>query len=705
MTKRMKYITALAVIGATTSVNTLAQELVVEEVIVTAQKREQRLVDVPVAITALGGEEIAQKGLTNIQDISFAVPGMALREDGPGTYQIFMRGLSNQYGTDALVGVYLDEAPITLTGFDQLDARPLDLERVEVLKGPQGTLYGQGTVAGAIRYITRSPDLNAFGGSIEAQESFISGGDSREVITGVFNAPIVRDVFGIRIAATLEEGGGWQDQPEAGIKDGNNQDLRNVRVKALWKPTDVLSVQAMAVVHRNESELGLGYENPDRTVTVAVDPARRLVPKEFDYELYNLDVKYDVGFGELLSSTTYIDYRHRYPFSYIATNETNYGAFAPGGAIISGTDIREQNMHQFTQELRMSSSGDGRFNYTYGLFYRELKGRFTAVYDTLIDYNDPAFTDEYYSDLPYLDYDQYKSYAVFGDVSYRITDRWEVGAGLRYFEDDQETFDGFATEEDSFDSFDPRFYTSFRATDNINIYASAGSGFRSGGFNQGALPNYQPEQLWSYELGSKGVLAGGVLAYEVAVFYSDYDDMLRRGLILNQDGTTNQNTTNIGKVEVKGAEAGLTWRASGGLTLNATAAYMDSEVVEVRSTDATNLAGDPVDYVPEISYTLGANYDFDLTATMPAFLRLDYSYRDKVSYIDRSVFYSQFLPYYSDDISLLSARLGVTVGDARIELFGTNLTNENKWIDPYHEWTNANRTRPREWGVKVGYSF
>ena len=705
MATRFRYITALAVVGATTSVSTMAQELSVEEVIVTAQKREQRLIDVPVAITAISGGEIEQKGLKDIQDISFAVPGMALREDGPGSYQIFMRGLSNQYGSDALVGVYLDEAPLTLTGFDQLDSRPFDLERVEVLKGPQGTLYGQGSVAGAIRYITKSPDLTAFGGSIEAQESFISGGDSREVITGVLNAPIVTDKFGIRIAATAQEGGGWQDQPQAGIKNGNNQDLRNVRMKALWRPSDALSVQGMVVVHRNDSELGLGYENPDRTVTVAVDRSRRLVAKEFDYDLYNLDVKLDVGIGELLSSSTYIDYAHRFPFSYIATDKTNYGAFAPGGAIIEGTDERQQAMHQFSQELRLSSSGDGPLNYTVGAFYRALGSRYEAVYDTLIDYNDPAFPDEYYSDLPYLDKDQYESYALFGDVSYRLTDRWEVGAGVRYFEDDQETFNGTFTETDSFNSTDPRFYTSFKVTDGINIYASAGSGFRSGGFNQGALPNYQPEQLWSYELGSKGVFGGGVVAYEVAVFYSDYKDMLRRGLILNSDGTTDQNTTNIGKVEVKGAELGLTWHPFDRLTLNMTAAYMDSEVVSVKATDATNLAGDPVDYVPEISYTLGANYDFDLTAAMPAFFRVDYSYRDKVSYIDRSVFYAQYLPFYSDDISLLSARLGVSLGRASVELFGNNLTNTNKWIDPYHDWTNANRTRPREIGVKVGYSF
>jgi outer membrane receptor protein involved in Fe transport len=705
MATRLKYITALAVVGATTSVSTMAQELVVEEVIVTAQKREQRLVDVPVAITAISGGELEQKGLRDVQDISFAVPGMALREDGPGSYQIFMRGLSNQYGSDALVGVYLDEAPLTLTGFDQLDSRPLDLERVEVLKGPQGTLYGQGSVAGAIRYITKSPDLTEWGGSIEAQESFISGGDSREVITGVLNAPIVTDKFGIRIAATAQEGGGWQDQPQAGIKDGNNQDLRNVRVKALWKPTDALSIQGMVVVHRNESELGLGYENPDRTVTVAVDRARRLVPKEFDYNLYNLDVKYDLGFGELLSSSTYIDHTHHYPFSYIAGPQTNYGEFVAGGAVIEGTDDRLQQMHQFSQEVRLSSAGDGFFNYTVGGFYRKLASRFTDTYDSLYDYNNPAFPDDYYSDIPYLDKDWYESYALFGDVSFKLTERFELGGGVRYFKDDQKTFDGSATEKDSFDSVDPRVYASFKVTDDINLYASVGSGFRSGGFNRGDLPNYDPEQLVSYELGSKGVLGGGVVAYEVAVFYSDYKDMLRRGLILNSDGTTDSRTSNIGKVEVKGAEAGVTWRPLERLALSATAAYMDSEVVEVKSTDATNIVGDPVDYVPELSYTLGAMYNFDLTATVPGFFRVDYSYRDKVSYVDRSVFYDQFLPYYSDDISMLSARVGVTLGQANVELFGTNLTNENKWIDPYHYWTNANRTRPRELGIKVGYSF
>ena len=151
-------------------------------------------------------------------------------------------------------------------------------------------------------------------------------------------------------------------------------------------------------------------------------------------------------------------------------------------------------------------------------------------------------------------------------------------------------------------------------------------------------------------------------------------------------------------------EAGFTWRATDGLTLNATAAYNDSEIVEVNATDATNVPGDPVDYVPELAYTLGAHYSFEM-GSLPSYFRVDYSYRDAMSYVDRTSFPAENVPRWSDDIGLLDARFGVTWNAAWFELYGTNVTNENKWIDPYHAWTNANRTRPRAIGIKVGYNF
>lgn len=693
MIKKSRHLLMFSLAALAQPAMTLAQDTALEEIIVTAQKREQRLIDVPVAITALSGDELAQRGLSSIQDISFAVPGMAMREDGPGSYTIFMRGLSNQYGSDALVGVYLDEAPLSLTGFDQLDSRVMDLERVEVLKGPQGTLYGQGSVAGAVRYITKDPVLDVFDGSVEASTAFIDDGDSKESFTGIVNLPLVTDKFAVRLAGTMEQGGGWQDQPQAGIEDGNNQDLINFRAKALWRITDALDAKAMVVIHRNESKLGLGFENPDRTITVAVDRARALVPKDFEYNLYNLNLTYDFGFAELLSATTYIDHDHQYPFSYIGGPETFYA-----GAL-EGTDARNVAAEQFTQEVRLGSAGKGPFGWTVGAFYRTLDKKFESYFDTL-------FAGVLFPVVYYLAEDSYESHALFADGSYDVTDRWTIGAGVRYFEDDQETFDGFASEQDSFDSVDPRFYTSFKLSTDLNLYASAAKGFRSGGFNRGALPNYEPESLWSYELGLKGLVADGKLSFDVAAYYSDYSDMLRRGLLFVEATTTVELlTSNVGNVEVKGIEGGITWRPIDRLALSTTASFIDSEITAVNATDATNIAGDPVDYVADYSFTAGAHYSFSWGAALPGYTRVDYSYRDEMTYVDRTSFPAENVPQKSDAVGLVDARIGLAWNAAWFELYGTNLTNQNKWVDPYHAWTNANRTRPRAVGLKAGYNF
>lgn len=670
-----------------------AESTTLGEVFVTAQKREEPLVDVPMAVTAISGRQLELRSLNSIQDISFAVPGMAMREDGPGSYTIFMRGLSNQYGNDALVGVYLDEAPVSLSGYDQLDTRVLDLERIEVLKGPQGTLYGLGSVAGAVRYITRKPRLDAFEGSFQASVASVSGGDNKESVSGVVSVPLAQDKFAVRLAGVLERGGGWQDQVQAGIRDGNDQDLEHVRLKALWQPTEATAVEAMVAVHRNESRLGLGYENPDRTITVAVDRAAVLLPKKFEYDLYNLTVSHDFGGVRLLSASTYVDHDHQYPFSYIGGPQTIYAGE------LEGNDDRWVTARQFAQEVRLNSDGEGRLHWTAGAYYRDVKRSLLAIYDTL-------YFGVVYPDAVYFDANTSKSHALFADASYEVSERVTLGAGVRYFEDRQSTSDGVDTERDTFDSVDPRFYASFAVNDNVNLYASIAKGFRSGGFNAGALPNHDPESLWNYEVGAKGSNASGNLGFEVAAFFSDYDDMLRRGLVFDS-GTAQflSLTTNIGKVEVKGLEGGITWQATEALTINATAAYIDSEIIEVNATDATSLPGDPVDYVPEFSFTVGGQQEFHWAPEIPGFVRLDYSYRDAVTYVDRTSFPAANLPQAADSIGLLDARIGASFGRFDLELYGTNLTDENKWIDPYHGWTNANRTRPRTVGLQLRVDF
>lgn len=671
-----------------------------DEIIVTAQKREQTALEVPMAISLFSGEELERRGITAMSELQFAVPGLTMREDGPGSNTIFIRGVVNQYGVGAVVGQYLDEVPVTLTASDQLDIRALDLERVEVLKGPQGTLYGQGSVAGTVRYITNKPVLDATQMGFSAAAGFIDDGDSERVLTGMFNAPIVTDTFGVRIAGRFQNGGGWQDQPAAGIEDGNDQELINVRTKALWRVNDNVDIEAMYVYHRNDSELGLGYENPDRTVFVAGDPATVLIPKIQKYRIGSLTLTANLGSAILTSATSYIDNDHQYPFAYQCGPETNCDPF-------EGNDDRFDNGRMLTQELRLTSSGEGSLQWTLGAFYQELADELIADYRTF-DASSATpfvsiFTDRFFRE------EESDSIAVFGDVTYQFTDRLQVGVGARYFEDDRTQRVScclllgvpISEQSASFDSVDPRVYLTYGLNETTNLYASIASGFRSGGFNSFGDPPHDPEDVLAYEIGVKGVNPAAALSYEVAVFYNDYSDMLRRGLVFNGTNFTSQ-LSNIGDVDIYGLEAGVDLKPADNFTVSASATWLDAEVKQIRADDATNLPGDSLDYVPELSLTLSGVFEFDWTANRPGYARLDYYYRDDVSYVDRSSF--DVLPQFADSISLLNARLGLQINENNsIELFGSNLTNENKWLDPYHEWRNANRTRPRMIGIKYTY--
>ncbi|MBL4836143.1 MAG: TonB-dependent receptor [Kordiimonadaceae bacterium] len=668
-----------------------------EEIIVTASKRSQRLIDVPMAIATISGADLQKRGVDTIQDLSFAVPGLTMREDGPGSYQIFLRGVANAHGGGALTSVYQDEVPMVLTGFDVLPTRTMDLARVEVLKGPQGTLYGQGAVGGAVRYITNRPNLDTFEGRIEGELETVKTGDMGVTLVGVLNVPIVEDRFAVRIAATVKSGGGWQDQPAAGIENGNGEELTNVRVRALWKPSDELEILGTFVSYRAEYELGQGYEQPDRTIFVAIDPSKTLIPKIWDYELYNLEVSYDFGGFELLSSTSYVDHTHQYPFAYFGGPQTIYG-----GAL-SGNGNRYNPGSQFSQEVRLTSTGDGPLQWTVGGFYRDMDRSLTALFE----FQFGAFIAP---EAEFFSSGTAKSIAVFADVSYEITEKLTAGVGVRYFEEDGVAVSNKAPDqviqEATFDSVDPRFYLSYAAIDDVNIYASAAKGFRSGGFNAAPLPAFDPETLWSYELGVKGSFFDGTLYLDMAGFYTVYSDMLRRGLIfLGGDLGFQSLVSNIGEAEIKGFETSFAWKATSALTISGSATFMSAEVTELDEGTESNNVGDPIDYVPDFSGTLSANYDFNWSDEMPGFARLDFSYRDKMPYVDLTSFPLENTPQFSDSIGLLDARIGLTSGKINVELYAKNLTNVNKYIDPYRAWNNANRTHPRTVGIKVGLDF
>ncbi|MBU0826163.1 MAG: TonB-dependent receptor [Alphaproteobacteria bacterium] len=707
MKKRFYTGTAIALIAATMAQPAFAQAAADGDdalIVVTAQKREQKLVDVPMAISVLGGEELAEKGVSSVQDLSFSVPGLTMREDGPGSYTIFMRGLANQSGSGALVGQYLDEVPLSLGGFTQLSPVALDLARIEVLKGPQGTLYGQGAAAGVIRYITNKPDLDAFTASVTGEVYDVDQGEMGYKASGIVNVPLSAGKAALRVAALYEDGGGWIDQPEAGIKDGNGTELLNVRAQLLVQPTDRFSAKAMVQIHRAETRLGLGYEEPDRAVDVGVDRAKMLIPKKFDYDSYHLELNYDFGFAQLVSATTYTDFDEQYPSTYIPRP----GNFSFG--FVEGNDDRYGKASQFSQELRLASSS-GPLQWTVGGFYALGKDQLLADYEYVF-----AGAGDLYEnggivvdDLYYFSKGRTENFSIFADISYDLTDRLTVGGGLRYFRDKQRDLielvpDTGVTKRASFESTDPRVVVSYRFADNARFYASYAQGFRSGGFNQDPFGSYGPENVETYEFGSKGSFGGGLFQYEVAGFITNYSDMIRRRLT-NVNGQFLSESSNIGKVRVKGLEFGVQVRPATGLTFGVNAAYLDSKIVDTDAGDVVNVIGDRTDYTPKLSYSASANYDFAVSDTVDGFARVDFNFRDKVTYTDRSSFMASVLPQASDTVSLLNARFGFDFGRFSAEVYGSNLLNVNRAIDPYQGWANSNRTRPRVIGLKLGADF
>ncbi len=342
-----------------------ADQRQLDEIIVTAQKREQNIQDVPMGITAMSGDELSSRGIDSILDLATSVPGLDVQDNG-FTRRIHLRGMGNISGNEALVGTYMDEVAMTTDSDEALAVPIYDLERVEVLKGPQGTLYGAGAVGGTIRFITKDPELDGFNGKADISTNFVKGGDPGYEAKGVVNVPLIDDELALRISGVYSNAGGWMDQPALSRDNINDPELASLRVKALWRPTDTFEAKVMAVIHRNNAGAPTAAldENGDYTQS-GVAPLT--TPSfEDDYELYNLTLSQDFNGLNLLSSTSYIE----------ATKRTeNAGRFlalfpAPAPPISILTRVAK-DVAIFSQELRLASDNPGPLNWLVGGYYRE----------------------------------------------------------------------------------------------------------------------------------------------------------------------------------------------------------------------------------------------------------------------------------------------------------------------------------------------
>jgi outer membrane receptor protein involved in Fe transport len=640
------------------------------DIIVTAQKREERLLDVPMAITALTGEEIVRRGASSLLDLQYSVPGLSLVEQGPGQQRIQIRGISNSNGLPT-VGLYLDEVPISIDDLSQnLSPRFIDMKQVEILRGPQGTLYGEGSMGGTIRFLTADPDLTRFGGSVEGQAGSVADGNTAWRVNGVVNLPLVTDRLGVRLVAGYENTGGWIDSTITGRKDVNQAKILTLRGKILARFSEDLQLSIMAQ-HQEQTQ---DYQNFGNDRKTAARVAARNNP---NYDLVNAVLRWDLGGASLVNSLGYQSAKNDTAVDYSAIFVPILPFFGiPAGSITSVGLGSTSNIDVWTDELRLASDPGGTFDWSVGLYGRKLDREGTSK--TFTAPGTAPFTL-----LSVSATQKSKAWAAFGEVNWNATEQLIATVGLRYFNENR-IFRGVSTSfgasspqtnRGEFSSVNPRFNLSYKILPTAMVYASAAKGFRSGGFNSAATmgpSTYDSENLWTYELGTKQEWFDRRLTLEAAVYYNEWDGVQTS---VFATGASIGYIANTGKVNGWGADVSLSARPVTGMTLSATYGWNN---LKYKSTSAEHLPGDPVDYAVRESWSGSFDYRRPLFGDVQGFARLDYQHAGRSSIINRSAAVNVTI----GKRDLLNAQLGLDFGQYEVAVFATNLTDMKTPILP-----------------------
>lgn len=598
------------------------------EIVVTAQKRVQNVQDVPISIAVVSGEELQEQGSASLVDYAGYVPGMNVSNSGtPGQTTITLRGVA-PLNASQTVGIYLDDAPVgssaiyNRAGAFTIDLMPYDLERIEVLKGPQGTLYGASSIGGLVKYVTTQPDTRQFKVRAGVEGFAIKGGDGLGWGAQVMvNVPIVEDKLAVSGSFAWRSTPGWVDSVNnAALKDQNDYEQRGGRVALLWQPTPELSVKLSGIWQSLDSE-GNALYAADLAGNRLGDGRsyNNYVPESFDVDLdyYSATLDYDFGAATLTSATTYSKTKS----AQVQDASYAFGVLFPlltGGAIPPGITpfSLDLGLKKWTQEVRLASSGESRFEWLVGGFFTDettsnaqlvrsydMAGNPIAPLDPLAIVGLPA---------------TYKEYAVFGNATFKLTDQFEITGGLRWARNEQ-TFrqissgaivpqanDPGESQENVFTySISPQFHIN----EDAMLYARLATGYRPGGPNV-IVPNVPPtvdaDRMKNYEVGLKADFADRMVSVDVALFWMDWTDIQVVRAFGGVSGGANG-----GKATSKGIEGNLALRPVTGLTITATGSYTDATLSE-DVPEISGVDGDRLPAVPKFSGALRADYAFEL---------------------------------------------------------------------------------------------
>ena len=737
MTKQYCVKRALAALGCCTALTSTvwaqsappSQEL--QEIVVTAEKRESTVQKTPISITAISGSDLQAQGLSDMASVAQQVPGVSFKTSGPGQTEFEMRGLTSTGGESPTVGFYLDDAVLTPAAMAQngktvIDPSLFDLNRVEVLRGPQGTLYGAGSMGGTIKLLTNQPDPKAFAANVEVIGSgTTNGGGFNHTENVMLNIPLMQDVAALRVVGTDKYIDGWIDRkvlspfpPEVNgstargdvagapvaqdFRHSNTEHLQAGRATLLIQPTDRLSI-TLGFMHQSLTQDGPSTIDSPPLNETHYQPFDVSEPFSDKFNLYTLTGKFNFDSFQLVSASAYWDRQQNqtqdiseamqdyiggffgppaaFPYSSTATVTEGGSTFFGLGA---GSITENDYTRQFSEELRLASTGPGPLQWLVGGYYSSF-GATSHVFSFYPDTNDGFNADFGTTNLAdnhrKVDIDQY---AAFGEVSYMLPDNLRASVGARYYQyhsNSVTSVSGVSANGTSDPLFGlaqnsgvtPKVDLAYIPDNNTTVYGTVSKGFRPGGPNSpipvppcasAAPTQFGPDSVWNYELGEKLRFFDSRISVNGAIYYEDWTNVQQQ--VAPSCGF--KFTANAGKAKVYGAELELAVVLMPGLVLSQNAGY-------THATNSTTLpaagvvAGQRLLDVPEVTANTALSYKQPLANDMNFVSRLTNSY---VSGIQDITFTRNSLPAYD----LVSLRAGVETGHWSAMLFADNVTNK-----------------------------
>jgi len=696
---------------------------VLEEIIVTATKREQSLLELPMSISALGERDLERIGADNFEGFAALVPGLALNPNGANSAKFSIRGITTsttRSSTQAPVAIYHDELPVldSFGPFVTPELRLFDINRVEVLRGPQGTLFGSGSLGGAIRVITNKPRFNESEVKIASTVAAINGGDESLAFNAMTNLPLIEDELALRAVAYYRNDGGYVDNVARGDDDVDSQQSLGGRLMLKWDANKSLSFLLTIMSQDDEPNDGpfTFVDGPDDQYDSFTEQ-----PASLNFTTTNLVAEYDFGSVILTASST-VSSRSEHLRNDISA------AFQPAVAslgITSGvlSEVRGKT-DVFAHEVRLTSVDDSAFQWLVGAFYLDAdRSSFESASaeganSVLMSFGLPTAGPHFPSDSLFgaaIDLNTSET-ALFGEASYQFSEQLSATVGARWFRNTQDIVASasglFAqglpiTDRDTTDkSITPKVSVSYRPYNNIHYYAQAAKGYRVGQNNMSmpAIPgvdetpaSYDEDSLWNYELGFKADLVDGRLVIEAAAFYIDWQDIQ-----LQQRNSAGFNyIENAGEALSKGLELSLGFMATDSLRVGSAITYNETELASVEAgVDA--LKGDELPGTPKFKVSNHIQWTHELGAEVNGHIRLDHSF-SSAAYTalnnpaaDRTDVYNTF-----------NLNAGMDFGAWALDLFAKNLTNTHRKVNIMNIVGRraAVRIRPLEVGVSVRATF